>query len=151
MNRTQDIVNAEVMGDETSMHALFDYLRDNDPVSYFEHPDFRPFWVLTRHEDNKYISMNNDEYINYPRTVILQRGFDPGRWLAEAESERATVGLLVPTMIYAVLDHPDLERTDLSALETVMYGASAMSPARLAEGIERGETIVDVSPQLGVK
>jgi fatty-acyl-CoA synthase len=70
-------------------------------------------------------------------TVILQRGFDPGRWLAEAESERATLGLLVPTMIYAVLDHPDLSRRDLAALETVMYGASAMSPARLAEGIER--------------
>ena len=40
-------------------------------------------------------------------------------------------------MIYAVLDHPDLETTDLSTLETVMYGASPMSPARLAEGIER--------------
>ena len=35
-----------------------------------------------------------------------------------------------------VLDHPDLETTDLSTLETVMYGASPVS-ARLAEGIER--------------
>ena len=40
-------------------------------------------------------------------------------------------------MIYAVLDHPDLDRTDLSALQTVMYGASPMSPTRLVEGIER--------------
>ena len=40
-------------------------------------------------------------------------------------------------MIYAVLDHPDLDRSDLTALQTVMYGASPMSPSRLVEGIER--------------
>ena len=40
-------------------------------------------------------------------------------------------------MIYAVLDHPDLDGTDLSALQTIMYGASPMSPTRLVEGIER--------------
>jgi fatty-acyl-CoA synthase len=40
-------------------------------------------------------------------------------------------------MIYAVLDHPDLDAADLSSLETVMYGASPMSPTRLVEGIER--------------
>ena len=70
-------------------------------------------------------------------TVVLMRGFDPGEWLHQAAAHRATVGLLVPTMIYAVLDHPDLDRTDLSALQTVMYGASPMSPTRLVEGIER--------------
>jgi fatty-acyl-CoA synthase len=70
-------------------------------------------------------------------TVILQKGFDPGGWLAAVASERATLGLLVPTMIYAVLDHPDLERTDLSSLQTVMYGASPMSPTRMAEAIGR--------------
>ncbi len=70
-------------------------------------------------------------------TVVLMRAFDAGRWLAEAAEHRITLGLLVPTMIYAVLDHPDLDRTDLSALETIMYGASPMSPTRLVEGIER--------------
>jgi fatty-acyl-CoA synthase len=52
-------------------------------------------------------------------------------------AERITLALLVPTMIYAVLDHPDLDRTDLASLETIMYGASAISPTRLAEGIRR--------------
>ncbi|MEZ4352307.1 MAG: AMP-binding protein [Myxococcota bacterium] len=69
--------------------------------------------------------------------VILQRGFDPLRWLRDVEIEQATLSLLVPTMIYAVLDSPELERTDFSKLETIMYGASPMSPARLAEGIRR--------------
>jgi fatty-acyl-CoA synthase len=70
-------------------------------------------------------------------TVILQRGFDPGRWLSELSAERATLSLLVPTMIYVLLDHPGLDAADLASLETIMYGASPMSPARLVEGIER--------------
>jgi fatty-acyl-CoA synthase len=69
--------------------------------------------------------------------VILMKAFDPGEWLRLAVEHRATLGLLVPTMIYAILDHPDLDTTDLSALETIMYGASPMSPTRLVEGIER--------------
>ncbi len=70
-------------------------------------------------------------------TVFLMRSFDAGEWIAQAARHRITLGLLVPTMIYAVLDHPDLDGTDLSALETIMYGASPMSPSRLVEGIER--------------
>jgi fatty-acyl-CoA synthase len=70
-------------------------------------------------------------------TVVLQRRFDPEAWLAAVSAERANLSLLVPTMIYALLDHPALERTDLSSLESVVYGASPISPTRLAEAIER--------------
>jgi len=69
-------------------------------------------------------------------TVILQRRFEPAAWLRGVAAERATLSLLVPTMIYALLDHPELGRSDLSSLETLMYGASPISPTRLAEGIE---------------
>src|SRR3546814_16029409 len=44
--------------------------------------------------------------------------------------------MLVPTMIYALLDSPRLHDHDLSSLEIIYYGASAMSPARLAEAID---------------
>jgi fatty-acyl-CoA synthase len=70
-------------------------------------------------------------------TVHLQDGFDPGRVLATVARERITMTLAVPTMVYALLDHPDLDRTDLSSLELLLYGASPMSPTRLAEGIAR--------------
>ena len=70
-------------------------------------------------------------------TIVLQRGFDPGAWLAAVAAEGITLGLLVPTMIYAVLDHPDLSTTDLTSLQTVMYGASPMSPTRMAEALDR--------------
>jgi fatty-acyl-CoA synthase len=70
-------------------------------------------------------------------TVVLHKSFDPGRWLAAVASEQITLSLLVPTMIYAVLDHPDLDRADITSLEALMYGASPISPARLAEAIGR--------------
>jgi fatty-acyl-CoA synthase len=35
------------------------------------------------------------------------------------------------------MDHPDSDTRDLSSLETVYYGASAMNPVRLAEAIRR--------------
>jgi len=76
MSRTRDIVDPTVMGEEATMYALFDYLREHDPVSYCDHPDFEPFWVLTRHDDIKHISQNNDKFINNPRTVIVQREFE---------------------------------------------------------------------------
>lgn len=70
-------------------------------------------------------------------TVVLQRAFDPGAWLAAVAAEGITLSLLVPTMIYAILDHPDLASTDLASLQTVMYGASPMSPTRMAEAMGR--------------
>jgi fatty-acyl-CoA synthase len=49
-------------------------------------------------------------------TVILQRRFDPAAWLRSVAAERATLSLLVPTMIYALLDNPELNKADLSSL-----------------------------------
>lgn len=45
--------------------------------------------------------------------------------------------MLVPSMLYALMDHPDSHTRDLSSLETVYYGASAINPVRLAEAIDR--------------
>ena len=70
-------------------------------------------------------------------TVHLMPGFDPDRVLDTLSRERINLGLLVPTMIYGMLDHPRLAQSDLSALEMLLYGASPMSPARLIEGMER--------------
>ncbi|WP_315812383.1 AMP-binding protein [Bradyrhizobium sp. SZCCHNR2028] len=70
-------------------------------------------------------------------TVHMLKGFDPEAVLATIARERINFTLFVPTMIYVLLDHPSLGKTDLSSLELVLYGASAMSPTRLVEGIER--------------
>jgi fatty-acyl-CoA synthase len=70
-------------------------------------------------------------------TVHMLKGFDPEAIFRTIARERINFTLLVPTMIYVLLDHPLLDNTDLSSLELLLYGASAMSPSRLVEGIER--------------
>ena len=70
-------------------------------------------------------------------TVHLLSSFDPEHMLTVMQRERIDTTLLVPTMIYTLLDCPALARTDLSALQLMLYGASPMSPARLLEGLER--------------
>src|ERR1700685_3225160 len=67
----------------------------------------------------------------------MLRGFDPEAVLKTIALARINFTLLVPTMIYVLLDHPSLDKTDLCSLELLLYGASAMSPSRLVEGINR--------------
>ena len=63
--------------------------------------------------------------------------FEPGLVLETIERERITATMVVPTMLYMLMDHPDFATRDLSSLETVYYGAAAMSPTRLAEAIDK--------------
>lgn len=70
-------------------------------------------------------------------TILIQPGFDPVAVMQTIQEYRINCMLVVPTMIYALLDHPRFSEFDLSSLETVFYGASAISPARLKEAIER--------------
>jgi fatty-acyl-CoA synthase len=70
-------------------------------------------------------------------SMVVLPAFEPTAVLQAIEKHRITSVLLVPTMIYALLDHPRLEDYDLSSLEIIYYGASAISPTRLKEGIER--------------
>ena len=67
----------------------------------------------------------------------MLKGFDPDAVLATIAREKINFTLFVPTMIYVLLDHPALSKTDLSSLELLLYGASPMAPRRLLEAIER--------------
>ncbi|ARU06020.1 acyl-CoA synthetase [Comamonas serinivorans] len=70
-------------------------------------------------------------------TVHMLPKFDPELMLDTIQRQRISAALSVPTMIYALLDHPRLGDFDLSSLQLLMYGASPMAPARLQEGLER--------------
>jgi fatty-acyl-CoA synthase len=70
-------------------------------------------------------------------TILIQPGFDPLAVMQAIQEYRFNCMMMVPTMIYALLDHPRFGEFDLSSLETVFYGASAIAPARLKEAIER--------------
>ena len=69
-------------------------------------------------------------------TRLLQ-GFDPDVFCRTIEEERITCTMLVPTLIYALLDHPATRNYDLSSLEMIIYGAAPMSADRLKQAIDR--------------
>jgi fatty-acyl-CoA synthase len=70
-------------------------------------------------------------------TMLVLPNFDPVKVMQTIQDEKINCIMLVPTMIYALLDHPRFDEFDLSSLETVFYGASAISAPRLKEAIER--------------
>ncbi len=45
--------------------------------------------------------------------------------------------MLVPSMLYALMDHSDSHTRDLSSFEIVYYGAFAINLVRLKEAIDR--------------
>ncbi len=67
--------------------------------------------------------------------LYIENGFDVAAVLSSIERNRITCMLMVPTMIGALLDHPRLNEFDVSSLETIFYGASPISPARLKAAI----------------
>jgi fatty-acyl-CoA synthase len=69
------------------------------------------------------------------RTVLMD-GIDPQTLLRAMERERVNVLFLPPTVIYALLAQPNVRDFDFSALRYFVYGASPMSPDKLAEAIE---------------
>lgn len=66
-----DLLDAQIMGNEDTMYALFDHLREHDPICWVEHDEYRPFWALTRYDDIKRIGSANNEFLSAPRTVLV--------------------------------------------------------------------------------
>ena len=68
-------------------------------------------------------------------THIPVLAFDPGLVLELIETERVGVMGGVPTMLIAMMEHPDRETRDLSSLRSVLSGGSTV-PAELVRRIE---------------
>jgi acyl-CoA synthetase (AMP-forming)/AMP-acid ligase II len=68
------------------------------------------------------------------RIVVMPKP-DVGEFLALLERERVTHTFLPPTLIYMLLGHEAIGRTDLSSLQCFWYGAAPMSTARLEEAL----------------
>ncbi len=67
----------------------------------------------------------------------VMQGFSPDAFFDIVEKHRITCTMLVPVMLYFLLDSPRSATADMSSMATIFYGASPMSPARLKEGIEK--------------
>jgi fatty-acyl-CoA synthase len=67
----------------------------------------------------------------------VMQGFSPDEFFDTVEQHRITATMLVPVMLYYLMDSERAKSADMSSMETIFYGASPMSPTRLREGIER--------------
>ena len=74
--------------------------------------------------------------LQYLDAHVLVPYFEPGMVLQVAESEGAAVLGAVPTMLIAMMEHPDFGGRDLSRLRSVVSGGSTV-PAELVRRVER--------------
>lgn len=69
-------------------------------------------------------------------TLVFQPEFESAQTLQIIEDANISWTFLIPTMVSHLLNEPTLGETDLSSLETIVYGASSMSPALIKKGLE---------------
>lgn len=62
--------------------------------------------------------------------------FNPDDFFDLVAEHKITCTLIVPSMLYAMQSHPRYETADMSSMETMIYGASPMSPSKLSAAIE---------------
>lgn len=63
--------------------------------------------------------------------------FEPVEVLRTVEHEKVSETMLVPTMIQALVEHPDFDRYDLGSLKRMLYGASPIAPTVLERVIAK--------------
>lgn len=78
-----------------------------------------------------------DAALRYGGTVVLMDEFEAGEVLAAIERERISHTILLPPLLYQLMDHPDVDSTDTSSLRSLIYGGCASSPTRLAAAVHR--------------
>jgi acyl-CoA synthetase (AMP-forming)/AMP-acid ligase II len=70
-------------------------------------------------------------------SIVLHRSFDIEQMLAAIEEHRVTILHLAPVMLQAFLDHPKLDKFDLSSIRLILYSAAPMPERLLRKGLER--------------
>jgi fatty-acyl-CoA synthase len=71
-------------------------------------------------------------------TVILMENFDPSHALALIVEEKVSVMFAVPTAWQAIVDQPDFERVDLSAMRFASGGGAAVPVPLMKRFADRG-------------
>lgn len=67
------LVSNVTYGDDKEIHRLLTDLRANDPVHWTEPEGFRPFWSITKYADILEIEKLNDQFLNEPRSVLMNK------------------------------------------------------------------------------
>jgi acyl-CoA synthetase (AMP-forming)/AMP-acid ligase II len=64
-------------------------------------------------------------------------GADPVEIFKIIERINATTTLLVPTLINILLNHPEIDKYDLSSMHTIYYGSAPMPPALIKKAVKK--------------
>lgn len=87
-------------------------------------------------------------------TVVLERGFEPGRVLQLIAERRVTMLMGVPTQYLMLAEHPDFAQSDLSSLRHAVVGGAPM-PAPLLRiwhrrgvALSQGYGLTEASPNV---
>ena len=112
--------------DEAFFHAASAKLRAQDPVHWVEHPDFNPFYLLTKHADVLEVELHQNQFLNAPRAILGTK---------ESDAMRAMQGHLVKSLVQ--MDDP--EHRDHRNLTSDWFLPKNLGKldARLAELAER--------------
>lgn len=70
-------------------------------------------------------------------TVVVFRRFDPVKYLESAEKHKVTRLSAIPTVLTALLNHPDLEKYDLSSIRMISYSTCPMPPELILRAREK--------------
>lgn len=69
--------------------------------------------------------------------VVIEGRFDPQRFFELCRDRGVTWTMMVPTMLYRLLDHPAAGSADHRSLSTIVYGAAPINRERLEEGLRK--------------
>jgi cytochrome P450 len=129
----QIFVTPAAYADEARFHEACAVLRRHDPIHLVEHPDFAPFWAITKHADVHEIEVHHQQFRNEPRPVLQNLA---------ADRRQEEQGQLLRTLIH--IDDPDhrLIRNvtaewflpkSMARLETRLADLAQQSVARMEE------------------
>jgi cytochrome P450 len=89
-------LTGETFTDEERFHTGAALLRRESPVHWVEHPDFNPFYVLTKHADVLDVELHPEIFLNAPRAIMGTK---------VADENRAMQGHLVKSLVQ--MDDPE--------------------------------------------
>jgi fatty-acyl-CoA synthase len=136
---------------------------DLGSINYTGGTTGKPKGVMSTHRGTAYMTMIQAAEWEFPEVLrmlmttplshaaaaffvpVLQKGgafyvlpgFSPDSFFDWVEKYKITATMLVPVMLYVLLDSPRADGADMSSMETIFYGASPMSPVRLQQGLEK--------------
>ena len=78
-------------------------------------------------------------------TLLVSRFFRAAEFLELMEREQVNSTFITPLMLYELLDHPDLDSRDLSAMTVLSVGTAATNPVRLRQAVDRFGPVVRIT------